>query len=95
MVIVHSCILLTEKIAFIIYQDYISSIYRSLYTENISHFKTEKHTGNELSRIRKTCDGCRDYFNDQFHYIDVLFRLILSIAAICYFSFSLGILAIF
>lgn len=86
---------LQRKIAFIIYQDYISSIYRSLYTENISHFKTEKHTGNELSRIRKTCDGCRDYFNDQFHYIDVLFRLILSIAAICYFSFSLGILAIF
>ena len=85
---------LQRKISFIIYQEYISSAYCSLYTENQLYLKTEKHTGNELSRLRKSCDGCRDYFNDQFHYIEVLFRLILSIVAISCFSVFLGILAV-
>lgn len=85
---------LQRKISFSIYQEYISSAYYSLYTENQLYLKTEKHTGSELSRLRKSCDGCRDYFNDQFHYIEVLFRLILSIVAISCFSIFLGGLAV-
>ena len=85
---------LQRKASFSIYEEYISSAYYSLYTENQLYLKTEKHTGNELSRLRKSCDGCRDYFNDQFHYIEVLFRLILSLVAISCFSIFLGILAV-
>lgn len=82
--------LIQRVAAFKILQSHISNSYLTACSQESEDW----HSGATLSRIKKSYEGCKDYFNDQFHYIDILLKLILSLLAISYFSVLLGLIAL-
>lgn len=82
--------LIQRVAAFKILQSHLSHSYLTA----CEHESEDWHSGATLSRIKKSYEGCKDYFNDQFHYVDILLKLILSLLAISYFSLILGLTAL-